>query len=149
MGKIRINQLNKKPSLTDGPGYRTVLFLQGCNLKCKGCHNKSTWNFSGGFEIDIDELVKEIEKICFNKKITISGGEPLLQIESLRELLNKISDFDICLYTGFEFKNVPRDILKYLNYIKVGPFVKEKFSSEIPYVGSSNQKFIFLKKGER
>ena len=113
----------KNPSLCDGFGYRTVLFLQGCDLHCKGCQNKSTWDINKGTEIDTKELASILRKQCFNKELTISGGEPLCQIDALVELLEELKDFDLCLYTGHALSEVPERVLSYLKYIKVGPFV--------------------------
>lgn len=101
---IRINSIRYNNSVVDGPGIRTVLFMQGCDLHCKGCQNRSTWDIEKGKKVDIDDLVKELKKKVFNKKITISGGEPLMQKEALIELVTKLKDlgFDIALYTGHQ-----------------------------------------------
>ena len=132
----------KNPSLCDGLGYRTVLFLQGCDLQCIGCQNKSTWDLTKGIKKDIKVLAQELREKCFNKKLTISGGEPLMQAGALRELLEELKDFDLCLYTGHELNEVPQSILTYLKYIKVGRFVQELRTTTKPFVGSSNQRFM-------
>lgn len=139
---IYINSIMKNPSLCDGIGYRTVLFLQGCDLQCIGCQNKSTWDLTKGIKKDIKVLAQELREKCFNKKLTISGGEPLMQAGALRELLEELKDFDLCLYTGHELNEVPQSILSYLKYIKVGRFVQELRTTTKPFVGSSNQKFM-------
>ena len=79
----------------DGPGIRFVVFMQGCPLKCKYCHNRDTWNLDGGHTITSDELVKEImhyKSYMDNSGggITISGGEPLLQAKFITELFVKL-----------------------------------------------------------
>lgn len=132
----------KNPSLCDGPGYRTVLFLQGCDLQCIGCQNKSTWDLTKGIKKDVKVLAQELREKCFNKELTISGGEPLMQTGALRELLEELKDFDLCLYTGHELNEVPQSILTYLKYIKVGRFVQELRTTTKPFVGSSNQRFM-------
>ena len=76
---MRINSIRYNNSVVDGPGIRTVLFMQGCDLHCKGCQNRSTWDIEKGKKVDIDELVNELTKKVFNKKIKISGCEPLIQ----------------------------------------------------------------------
>ncbi len=68
----------------DGPGLRFVLFLQGCPLRCKFCHNPDTWRFEGGEEVTVGEQVKQILRYRSYIKsggVTISGGEPLRQAE--------------------------------------------------------------------
>ena len=79
----------------DGPGIRFVVFMQGCPLRCKYCHNRDTWNLDGGHTITSDELVKEIlhyKSYMDNSGggITISGGEPLLQAKFIKELFIKL-----------------------------------------------------------
>lgn len=76
----------------DGPGVRFVVFMQGCHLRCKYCHNPDTWNFKGGKEYTPDELLKEAlkYKTYWGKDmkkggVTVSGGEPLCQIEFVTE----------------------------------------------------------------
>lgn len=142
MGYIYINSIMKNPSLCDGIGYRTVLFLQGCDLQCIGCQNKSTWELTKGIKKDVKALAQELREKCFNKELTISGGEPLMQAEALQELLEELKDFDLCLYTGHELNEVPQSILTYLKYIKVGRFVQELRTTTKPFVGSSNQRFM-------
>ena len=142
MSQIRINSIMKNPSLCDGPGYRTVVFLQGCNFHCEGCHNKSTWDTKKGTLIEVKELAQLLRESVANKKVTISGGEPLLQKEALLELFEELKDFDLCLYTGYEIEDVSDDILKYLKYIKVGRFILSERTSTTPFVGSKNQKFV-------
>lgn len=80
----------------DGPGVRYIIFLQGCKMRCKYCHNPDTWNLSGGEEKTADELIEralKFKKYWGDKGgITISGGEPLLQIDFLIELLKKAKE---------------------------------------------------------
>lgn len=75
--------------LVDGPGVRFVVFLQGCNLRCKFCHNPETWSSEGGEEWTAKELYKHVRKYKSywrnNGGITVSGGEPLLQTEFVTE----------------------------------------------------------------
>ena len=59
-------------------------------------------------------------------------------------MFEMIKDWDICLYTGRNLEDVPKNILKYLKYIKVGHFIEELKTTKIPFIGSSNQKFIVL-----
>lgn len=148
MSYLRINSIMENPSLCDGYGYRTVLFLQGCDLHCKGCQNKTTWDISKGKKVECKALANEIREKCKNKKLTISGGEPLLQKDALIELLEDLKDFDLCLYTGHDITEVPDDILKYLKYIKYGPFIKKLRTTIKPFVGSENQIFTEVKHNE-
>lgn len=142
-----INSIRYNNSVVDGPGIRTVLFVQGCDLHCKGCQNKSTWDITKGKKIDIDNLVDELNKRVFNKKITISGGEPLMQKDALIELVAKLNTlgFDIALYTGHQKEDVPNAIIDKIKYLKTGNFIQELKTTIKPFVGSENQVFEEVK----
>ncbi len=90
----------------DGPGIRFVLFLQGCHLQCKYCHNRDTWDMNGGSYQSLDEIYEKILKyknyICPNGGVTVTGGEPLLQIHFLISLFKKLKDSGIhtCIDTS-------------------------------------------------
>ena len=144
---MRINSIIYNKSVVDGPGIRTVLFVQGCDLRCKGCQNKSTWAFNKGKEIDINDLVNELNEKVFNKKITISGGEPLMQKEALINLVTKLNDlgFDIALYTGHQKEDVPSILVEKVKYLKTGNFIQKLKTTITPFVGSSNQVFEEVK----
>lgn len=76
----------------DGPGIRYVLFMQGCPLRCIYCHNPDTWETGNGEKITPDEVLQEFNKNrSFYSKggITVTGGEPLLQVDFLTELFKK------------------------------------------------------------
>ena len=139
---LYINSIMKNPSLCDGIGYRTVLFLQGCDLHCKGCQNQSIWDISQGVKIDVEELAKQLREKCFNKQLTISGGEPLMQKEAVLKLIELLDGFDICLYTGHDISEVPDEILSKIHYLKYGPYVEDLKTTVKPFVGSSNQEFV-------
>lgn len=74
----------------DGPGIRFVVFTQGCPLRCKFCHNPDTWKIGAGEERSVDDLIKEIVRyknyFGLNGGLTISGGEPLVQLDFITEL---------------------------------------------------------------
>ena len=74
MSCLLINSIMENPSLCDGYGYRTVLLLQGCDIRCEGCQNRSTWDISKGKKVEVEKIALEIRTKCKNKKLTISGG---------------------------------------------------------------------------
>lgn len=81
----------------DGPGIRFVIFMQGCTLKCKYCHNRDTWNVNAGKSVSKEELIKEISKYksyidTSGGGVTVSGGEPLLQTEFITELFKELKN---------------------------------------------------------
>ena len=78
----------------DGPGIRFVLFMQGCPLRCKYCHNPDTWKIDEGKSVDSDFLMGEIRKYKSYMRfsgggVTITGGEPLMQPEFTLDIIKK------------------------------------------------------------
>lgn len=99
----------------DGPGIRFVLFMQGCPLKCKYCHNRDTWDMNNGTAYTVSEVVKKVLRSKpymenSNGGITVSGGEPLLQIDFLIELFKelKLNNIHTCLDTAGSIKITPK-----------------------------------------
>lgn len=92
----------------DGPGVRFIIFLKGCNLRCKYCHNADTWNPESKDLRTADELLDKAERYKSywgdEGGITVSGGEPLLQMDFLRELFSKAKERGIntCIDTAAE-----------------------------------------------
>jgi pyruvate formate lyase activating enzyme len=90
----------------DGPGIRFVLFLQGCHLQCKYCHNRDSWDLSCGKYISLDNIFEKIIRyknyIYPNGGVTITGGEPLLQSKFIIELFKKLKQENIhtCIDTS-------------------------------------------------
>lgn len=112
--------------LVDGPGIRTVVFFQGCELRCLYCHNPDTWTKCDGKETTSEALIKQICRFKpyfarSNGGVTFSGGEPLLQPEFLLELLKgcKQEGIHTCIDTAG--KGLPDcdydEILKYTDLV--------------------------------
>ena len=135
-------------SLIDGPGIRLVVFTQGCNKRCKGCHNPSTHAIDGGRDASVDEILSHLTPLTTG--ITISGGEPMLQIPEVFKLLQAAKERGLTtiLYTGLtldELRSRPNDfiaVMKHLDAMKVGPYIEELKSLDRPY-GSSNQEMLY------
>jgi len=87
----------------DGPGIRYVIFMQGCPMRCGYCHNPDSWDMNAGNYMSIDDLVTDISKyLRYIDGITVSGGEPLLQIDFLIKLFRKVKSLGIttCIDTS-------------------------------------------------
>ena len=105
----------------DGPGIRYVIFLQGCHLRCKYCHNRDTWDMNGGFYSSLDEIINKIDNyknyITPNGGVTVTGGEPLLQVHFLIELFKRLKEKNIrtCIDTS-GMVDITDDIKLLLSY---------------------------------
>lgn len=95
----------------DGPGIRYVLFLQGCGYRCKYCHNPDTWGCDGGTEYSVQDILDDVKKYSrYIQGVTLTGGEPLLQIDFAIELFTELKKIglDTCIDTSaqtFDLKN--------------------------------------------
>ena len=131
----RVHSLQSLGTL-DGPGIRFVIFMQGCPLRCVCCHNPDTWEFSGGNETSVDELVEKAlrYKDYFGEKggVTVSGGEPLLQSGFLTLLFKKLKERSIhtCLDTsGALLNDSVRELLEYTDLV----LLDYKYTNEEDY----------------
>ena len=117
--KARIHSIETCGTV-DGPGIRTVIFFQGCPLRCQYCHNPDSWNPQDGTLNDIDDLFTEIQKYqnfmrFSNGGVTLTGGEPLLQTQAAAQLLKKCKQAGIhtALDTsGFIFNDQVKQLLQ-------------------------------------
>ncbi|MGM9975290.1 MAG: pyruvate formate-lyase-activating protein, partial [Clostridiaceae bacterium] len=123
MIKGRIHSVESM-GLVDGPGIRTVVFMQGCNLRCKYCHNPDTWAHTGGQTITPKTLVEKLirYKTYYSSSgggVTFSGGEPLLQPRFLLETLCLCKEAGIhtCLDTSGVGIGLYDEILSYTDLV--------------------------------
>ncbi len=148
-------QIINKTSLVDGPGVRCALYVSGCSLRCKGCHNTEAWDFNGGKEFTADtiaEILKFLEP-SYIKGFSLLGGEPFDQdsdmiLDLLAQIKEKYPEKDIWCWTGYEFDQIKnRSITEYLDVAVCGPFKLDlrDISDKNPWRGSTNQYIIDVK----
>ncbi len=110
----------------DGPGIRFVLFLQGCHLGCLYCHNKDSCSIGTGQDMTLTEIVEKIDRykeyiINSNGGVTVSGGEPLLQADFVREFFKCLKEkgYHTALDTSgaFPMSNKIIEVLKYTDLV--------------------------------
>ena len=150
--KVRVAQIVKE-SLINGPGVRLVVALQGCNIKCPGCHNPELHDPNGGYGTTVGNILGYASDLTTG--ITVSGGEPTLQPVATRALLKaaKSVGLDTMMYTGLtkvELEAHPMyvDILENLDLVKIGPYVESLRTLATPYYGSTNQKIYIVERTE-
>ncbi len=106
---IRIHHILRHSNV-NGPGDRFVVWTQGCSLRCKGCFNPNTHDIMTGYNVDINELANTINCTVDIRGITLTGGEPLMQVDAISKLLSLINkNLDILLFSGYSFDEIRKD----------------------------------------
>lgn len=140
----------------NGPGIRTTIFLQGCEIHCPGCQNRSTWNIEDGNWMTVDEIIDIVKKHTAKnpeKLVTISGGEPTLQYRPLNLLTTRLKrlGYEILLFTGHDEKWIGHKciedplfagLISNCDLVKAGPWVAAKHDYDILFRGSTNQRYF-------
>lgn len=148
-----------KCSVSNGLGVRTVLWVSGCDVHCKSCHNQSTWDFNSGIpftEDTMQEILYDLSK-PYIKGLTLSGGHPLdphnapKVLEIVKRVKMVFPNKDIWIYSGYIWENIIKDetlreILKYTDILVDGAYVDELRDISLPFKGSSNQRIIDVQK---
>lgn len=151
----RYNKI-RKMDISNGPGVRVSVFMQGCTFNCKNCFNPETHDFNGGKEFT-DDTINEILNLSNNSYIaglSILGGEPLhnRNIDASTKLAKafkeKYPDKSVWIWTGFNFEDyvMDKEITKYADFIVDGQFEEDNKNPKLLYSGSSNQRVINVKK---
>ena len=151
---MRYNKI-RKMDISNGPGVRVSIFMQGCVFNCKNCFNPETHDFNGGKEFS-DKTIEMILNLC-NKDyivgLSILGGEPMhpKNIEGTTKLAKtfkeKYPDKNIWVYTGYVFEELKS--ISWLGLIDVivdGKFIKELADVNYHWAGSTNQRVIDVQK---
>lgn len=138
-------------SFVDGEGIRFAIFMQGCLRNCKGCQNPATHDLNGGKIFDTKEIIQSIKKNPLLSGITLSGGEPLLQISPAAELARAAKNLglNVWCYTGYKFEKIPEEaeeLLKNVDVLVDGEYIEELRDLELNFRGSKNQRVIDLNK---
>lgn len=140
-------------STVNGEGFRSVLFLSGCPHHCVGCHNLEMQNKNYGELITYNLIFARIEKVLpLIDGLTLSGGEPFNQAESLIPFLKYIKEnwhLSIWCYTGYTYEQllenpIYKELLTYIDVLIDGPFIEALKDPNLKYRGSSNQRILHL-----
>ena len=146
--------LIRKMDISNGPGVRVSIFMQGCHFHCKNCFNSETWDFEGGKEFTDDTVNKVLD--LSNKDhivgLSILGGEPMhpVNIEGTTKLAKafkeKYPNKDIWVWSGFRYEDLKgKDVFKYIDVLVDGQYVDELHDPTLKWKGSSNQRVIDIK----
>ncbi|MEH7094891.1 anaerobic ribonucleoside-triphosphate reductase activating protein [Neobacillus vireti] len=140
-------------SISNGEGWRAVLFVSGCPHHCLGCHNPESWDQDYGEPYEENNIYNQIMMNPFLDGLTLSGGEPFLYCKELFSLVKRVKakGLNIWSYTGFTFEELLRwaernsDVQAFLKEVDIvvdGRFLIEKMEPKRPFRGSSNQRII-------
>jgi anaerobic ribonucleoside-triphosphate reductase activating protein len=130
-----------------GPGQRMILWTQGCSIRCPGCWNDTLWDFKGGYDITVEEILI-LAKENNDAGVTILGGEPLDQPEETLKLIEHCheSGLSIMVYTGYEMdelKGVKLTCVESADIVILGRYVDSMRSEELLWRGSTNQTILW------
>lgn len=142
-------------SISNGLGWRAVLFVSGCPHNCPGCHNKIAQDYNYGEEFDEQKIIARIKENSILNGITISGGEPLCKenIAAVNKFIEDVKkerpELDVWCYSGYTLEQlqerndeVTNDTLKKIDVLVDGRFIEARKNPEIKFRGSDNQRLL-------
>lgn len=143
-----------KNTTVEGPGNRFCIWTQGCKKHCSGCWAKETWDFGCGKKYEVQDLYNQIvaQKVKI-EGVTFLGGEPFEQSKDLSVLAKMVKSegLSVVCFTGYTIEELKAkndkfvdDLLANIDLLIDGGFEVENFDLSRPWVGSSNQRYIFL-----
>ena len=150
--------LIRKMDISNGPGVRVSIFMQGCSFHCKNCFNQETWDFEGGQEFTDDTINKvlELSNKPEVKGLSILGGEPMhpTNIGGTTKLAKafkeKYPEKNIWAWTGFKYEDIKdNDVFNYIDVLVDGQYKDELHDPTLKWKGSSNQRVIDIKESKK
>ena len=154
--QIRLSGPLEHDNIVNGDGLRAVLWTQGCPNHCKGCQNPETWDFEGGFLVDIEEIKDRLRAFKGQAGLTFCGGEPFVQPEACKAIADWAREelgWNIWSFSGFTYEEIKKkggaawEFLKSLDALIDGRFVLAERDLSLKYRGSKNQRLLHLKQG--
>ena len=160
---MRIADIKLNDIVDIDSGIAISIWFQGCPFHCSECHNPGTWDFNGGQEIDIQDVIKTIldnlNASNINRDLSLLGGEPLCPenrknaleiIEAVKEKYPKVRIF---CWTGYVYENLLKEkdetiikIFEKIDYLIDGPYVNNERNIMLILRGSTNQRIIDMQK---
>ena len=137
----------------EGPGERACIYVQGCSIRCEGCIAPQSWQKEINQKVNVKDIAETILQGPEVEGVTFSGGEPFEQAKSLAKLGNilKNENLSVVTFTGHVFEDIMKssnadwhELLSITDLLIDGPYMKNKFDLNHPWVGSSNQRYHFL-----
>jgi len=134
-----------------------VVFVQGCELDCEGCHNPDTRSKDGGNEIPTDEIIAQMLGNPLTDGLTLSGGEPFLQAVECVKLSSAAREngLNVWVYSGYTFEELSvraqseqavGELMKLADVLVDGPFVLSQRTLSLNWRGSRNQRVVDMRR---
>jgi anaerobic ribonucleoside-triphosphate reductase activating protein len=149
---LRINKFLPHTRV-EGPGDRACIWVQGCPIHCTGCAVPWTWTSDSGEVVATDWLAERILNGPAIEGVTFVGGEPFAQAKALAQLGMRLqaADLSIVTFTGYVYENLCannrqdwQDLLAVTDLLIDGPYRQDLADTNLPWIGSSNQRYHFL-----
>ena len=147
----------RKMDVSNGPGIRVSIFMQGCTFNCKNCFNPNTHDFNGGKEFN-DKTIEKVLELCnqeYIQGLSILGGEPLHpknivgSTKLAKSFKEKYPNKTLWVWTGFNYEYLQnQEIFNYIDVLVDGQYVDELHDFTLKWCGSSNQRVIDIKKSK-
>lgn len=137
----------------EGPGMRFTIWVQGCHNGCPGCCSTALWDENGGSAVSVDSLIQEIRQTKDIEGITFLGGEPMEQAKALARIAAAARELGLSVvtFTGLVYEDIlsqadPHrlELLARTDLLIDGPYLQEQHDLSRPWVGSANQRYLFL-----
>jgi len=130
-----------------GPYNRYAIWVQGCQKRCAGCISEDSQPLDGGYEKEVNDLVTDILNTPDIEGVTISGGEPFLQVEPLVSLIRQIKkekDIGVIIYTGMRFSEIRESELVKISDMIIDGEYRDELNDGLSLRGSSNQQICLI-----
>ena len=156
---MRYNKI-RKMDISDGPGVRVSIFMQGCTFKCKNCFNPETHDFKGGTEFT-DETIDKVLSLAkpdHIKGLSVLGGEPMhpVNIDGTMRLVKafkeKYPNKSVWVWSGFLYDDIierNKEIFNYIDVLVDGQYDDSLHDPTLKWRGSSNQRVIDIEKTKK
>ena len=148
--KLRVFNILKRTKV-EGPGIRYCIWTQGCSRHCKGCQAVHTWSHSGGYLVDVKDIIEDIKSRKDIEGVTFLGGEPFEQAEALGIIAEEVQKLGLSVlcFSGFLLEELRAEeknklLLDNIDLLIDGEFKQELVDYSRPWCGSSNQRYHFL-----
>lgn len=144
--------------VVNGPGTRCTLFVAGCEHRCRGCYNQSTWRLDSGQPFTVlqeNQIIRDLNDPRIPRQgLSLSGGDPLhpanlsAVLQLVRRVRNECPNKDIWLWTGYCFQWLTpqqRQVTDLINVLVDGPFIEAQKDLSLHWRGSRNQRLWYLR----